>query len=461
MRQIAFCDSLNYMRSLTKLSTLLATLVVAVFSVLIYRGWAQSTATTIGSNITTTGSISTTGNILSVGSANPSSSGLGFLRRLHLLGPSSENGRTGIVIENGVNGKRWEFGAYEGPELAIMDRGTSASPLANTFFRVFGINPLNTFVLVDGNVGIGTVSPTYDLDVVGTIRTGSTSPLVIFEDSDGTANKKRLDFGYFTSQLEIRARNDAEAFVRNILTLQHDGNVGIGTTSPATRLQINNADDTSVEPLRIYNDNGNLAFTFDVNSAGQGLLGVYSDGTQTQQFYSGGDSYINTGNLGIGTTGPGSELDVRGSYTTPGAGGFSADGVARIYSTNVAGAGVGGVLALGGETALSTTPYPFAFIQGAQQTVGEYGGVLSFWTTSSGGGGETNSANYERMRITKNGNTGIGTTSPGAKLQVTGGDAAITTQGNGMILKATDGASCYRVTVNNAGTLATASVTCP
>jgi len=56
---------------------------------------------------------------------------------------------------------------------------------------------------------------------------------------------------------------------------------------------------------------------------------------------------------------------------------------------------------------------------------------------------------------------GIGTTSPGAKLHVSGGDSAITNQGSGLILRATDGPNCFRVTVNNAGTVNTASVACP
>jgi hypothetical protein len=59
------------------------------------------------------------------------------------------------------------------------------------------------------------------------------------------------------------------------------------------------------------------------------------------------------------------------------------------------------------------------------------------------------------------GNVGIGTTSPDARFVVSGGDAAVTTQGSGLILKATDGANCYRITVNNAGTLSTTAVTCP
>ena len=67
-----------------------------------------------------------------------------------------------------------------------------------------------------------------------------------------------------------------------------------------------------------------------------------------------------------------------------------------------------------------------------------------------------------RMTFDTNGNVGIGTTGPNAKLHVSGGDAAITTQGNGLILRATDGIKCYRVTVNNAGVLSTTNLgTCP
>lgn len=66
----------------------------------------------------------------------------------------------------------------------------------------------------------------------------------------------------------------------------------------------------------------------------------------------------------------------------------------------------------------------------------------------------------ERMTLV-GADVGIGDTTPDSRLEVAGGDIGISTQGNGLILKATDGATCYRLTVNNAGVLATASVTCP
>jgi hypothetical protein len=60
-----------------------------------------------------------------------------------------------------------------------------------------------------------------------------------------------------------------------------------------------------------------------------------------------------------------------------------------------------------------------------------------------------------------NGSLAVGTTTPSAKLHVAGGDVAITNQSSGVILRATDGANCFRHTVDNLGIPSYTSVTCP
>src|SRR5688572_27036342 len=66
--------------------------------------------------------------------------------------------------------------------------------------------------------------------------------------------------------------------------------------------------------------------------------------------------------------------------------------------------------------------------------------IFSSGTGSGIGAGNFNifdvDQNINRVSITPSGNVGIGA-SPGARLHVAGGDAAVTTQGNGLILRAT------------------------
>jgi hypothetical protein len=66
----------------------------------------------------------------------------------------------------------------------------------------------------------------------------------------------------------------------------------------------------------------------------------------------------------------------------------------------------------------------------------------------------------ERMRITADGNVGIGTEDPAAKIQVTGGDVFIENIDSGVIMKSPNG-NCWRVTMNNDGTLKSTAIACP
>jgi hypothetical protein len=56
---------------------------------------------------------------------------------------------------------------------------------------------------------------------------------------------------------------------------------------------------------------------------------------------------------------------------------------------------------------------------------------------------------------------GIGTTTPKAKLDVTGGSILVGTAGQGIILKSPDGATCKLLSIDNAGAVALSTIACP
>lgn len=66
----------------------------------------------------------------------------------------------------------------------------------------------------------------------------------------------------------------------------------------------------------------------------------------------------------------------------------------------------------------------------------------------------------ERMRINSQGYIGIGTTDPMAKLQITDGDIYISDIDKGIIMKSPDG-NCWRGVVDNSGQLNFFSIDCP
>jgi len=104
-----------------------------------------------------------------------------------------------------------------------------------------------------------------------------------------------------------------------------------------------------------------------------------------------------------GTSLPNTQLYVTRDFAEV-AGGLSSP-TATFRSTDTAAVGVGGSIALGGESGAGTTPYNFAFLLGGKEQAGAtYNGFLAFYTTDTG------SNNSEKARITSAGNLLIGTT---------------------------------------------------
>jgi len=164
-------------------------------------------------------------------------------------------------------------------------------------------------------------------------------------------------------------------------------NVGIGTTNPATNLNINNG--SADGGMRITNNNGDTWFSFTGNGYNyiRGTTIVADQG----------------GTVGIGTANPGAELEV-----DAGAAGLPSPGL--IVNKNYGGGG---------------NNIPAAEIFGTDLGVGNTG--LYIAQKGNGGFGGTNGFVWEAvsngnpvMLEAYNGYVGIGTISPGAPLEVDG-----------------------------------------
>jgi len=263
-------------------------------------------------------------------------------------------------------------------------------------------------------------------------------------------------------------------------------NLDAGTTSNSTiGFRQNN---TTRMSLQYRNSDGSLVI--GSTAIGDILRLEASSGNVSQ---TGGGALSTTGNATVGGT-----LAVTGASTLTGA--LAANGGIAVDTTNFTVSGTTGAIATTAVAALTTAAESWV---GPSTTTGVYfkSGNVGIGTTSpqntfvvsnaGARGMEFAPANgvifgYNRstaaytpltfsglvldfsiaggasaLAIDAANKVGIGDPTPDALLEVAGGDIGISTQGNGLILKATDGATCYRVTVNNAGVLATASVTCP
>ena len=280
----------------------------------------------------------------------------------------------------------------------------------SSFIHFYTNNTERLRITAAGLVGIGTSAPTnYGAGINNISINGSAGGIADFYFNGirqgwiGTlaSNQMVVDTAGAAIPLTLRTNGNAA------LTIDTSQRVGIGTTSPQQDFHINDA--TGVSRIRLTGG----AASADNFEIGQSIPGVSNSGFSIYDVDEAASRFVisSSGNVGIGTSVPQSRLEVNdtgvGSVVIPltvanqdtsssgtGAGiGFVVDGVNDVIGAQIAGVRTGSAY------------HQSAFVISTRDQSG--GGLL------------------ERLRITAAGLVGIGTSSPGEKLDVYAGSLSV------------------------------------
>jgi hypothetical protein len=261
---------------------------------------------------------------------------------------------------------------------AIIASNNTALRFGKDFTGTF-----NEYVRIDtaGNVGIGTSNPSALLTLYGTypqlvLNNPSAGSGCVIQLKDAGTNRGAIGHFTLTSGLQFSSAGQTPQ-----MTLDSNGNLGIGINGPSRKLDIRKS--TSGEAFLSYHTGGNGTV-----SAGIDLNEIRSDDTTTAYNLlninvAGISKFLVTsaGNVGIGTSSPLEGITFGSSNSI----------IARSSATDFNSGYCSRIL----------------FNQG-----GTGYGYLGFYTYEGGSGGG------ERVRISESGNVGIGTTSATSKLTI-------------------------------------------
>ena len=188
-------------------------------------------------------------------------------------------------------------------------------------FRIRQGSSVPFYIKSDGNVGIGTSSPVYNL----VVSSGGASGIE-FAIATATGLNEMLSYNRSTSVFE-KLRAQAKQFewytdaTANALVIQSGGNVGIGTNLPLTKLHVEGVSGSIYVQSTTNNQNASVYFNSKVGTT-QSLkweIGTNIGNGADFEIYDralGGTRFLietGTGNVGIGVTGPTFKLDVGGN----------------------------------------------------------------------------------------------------------------------------------------------------
>ncbi len=304
-----------------------------------------------------------------------------------------------------------------GRETNFVNLTSGYTPGGFSFDTWDGTSYVNHMVLKgDGNLGLGTPAPaarfeSRSTEIENTHLTRASGNVWMRMGRPGTAGMDNAIFGWDDTlkQVQIFISGDSPGEGLNIAS---SGNIGIGKTVPAYKLDVSGAIGTtgSVYPSMYFQESTNSTIStiyYDSVSATKKL---------SFRVNSGATDYLNiteAGNIGIGTSAPVTKLHVVGNN----------DAEVELAVTDTGPAGIE-------IRSMVNVPQYIDFTPNSSSNSGfgtpDWGGRIIY---NNLGANDfqfyTNGVGSPNMVIASSGNVGIGTTSPSEKLEVTGNVRAV------------------------------------
>lgn len=362
------------------------------------RSWNVGTVTSVGLELGTTGTninvanspVTSSGNItLNIPTASATNRGAlsstdwsTFNNKQNALTlTTTGNSGSATLVGATLNIPTYTLAGLGGqPLLTNPVTGTGTSGYLTRFT---GTSTVGNSVIFDNGsqIGIGTTSPAYKLDVTGQVKAKDSGFQFISEPLDVTTFGY-LGIGQFSNGAfvgTVAGTNPVSDILRlgtsgsERMRITSAGNVGIGTTSPSSILHLATSAGTASKLW--FGQAATAAWSIGNNASANTFSIIDEQFSATRLFIS------SAGNVGIGTSSPDRKLTISGSDTVLRA----VSNTGNVYIQMDSG---------------TTSSY-----------IGQVGNAMYF---DNGGS--------ERMRITSSGNVGIGTTSPSNKLVVSAND---------------------------------------
>lgn len=289
----------------------------------------------------------------------------------------------------------------------------------------------------NGNVGLGTTAPGVKLEVAGGIRATTSSGQIdvdptsgAFRFYDGTTFRGGLGTGGWASVGAtadiVQYLNGVNYYISNgstaLVKVEPTGKVGIGTTSPSTKLSVSGSDDVASTGVIEIITSGGTNLKIGGNTTYSWIQSHNSSPLYINQLGNNLILNLGGGSVGIGTASPGYKLDVSAA--------------ARVYGVRI---GRDFSIANRATVRLDSNgdaPADILFGQTAAANQADWTGV--YWSISSRNSGAgaaegnkftiwrgdahsaPNNSESQFITITPGLNLGIGETSPTQKLHVSG-----------------------------------------